>query len=133
MIGSETGGYIKVKLYRDGIPTIRFAHALVMEAFVGPRPDGMQTRHLNGNGCDNRLSNLAWGTHVENSADRTLHQTDNAGERSGRAKLTWADVRRIRAEHEPQVRGRGCRVLARKYGVDRSVITRIIKNEIWRE
>lgn len=32
-----------------------YVHALVLEAFVGPRPAGMHVRHLNGNSLDNRL------------------------------------------------------------------------------
>lgn len=46
-------------------------HKLVMLAFVGPRPDGMQTRHLNGNPADNRYpENLVYGTPEENMKDR---------------------------------------------------------------
>lgn len=51
------------KVYRANI------HVLVLEAFVGPRPEGMEVRHLNGNGFDNRLENLRWDTHKANMAD----------------------------------------------------------------
>lgn len=44
-------------------------HHLVMEAFVGPRPDGLETRHLNNNPEDNRLENLAYGTRSQNVLD----------------------------------------------------------------
>ena len=44
-------------------------HRMVLEAFVGPCPEGMQCRHLNDVKNDNRLNNLAWGTRKENSAD----------------------------------------------------------------
>lgn len=53
----------------------RRVHCLMLEAFVGPCPDGMQTRHLNGNGLDNRLVNLRWGTPSENSHDKVRHGT----------------------------------------------------------
>jgi len=45
-------------------------HRLVMLAFVGPLPEGLTTRHLNDDKCDNRLSNLAYGTYSENMLDR---------------------------------------------------------------
>lgn len=44
-------------------------HQLVLCAFVGPRPDGMGTRHLNDVKVDNRLENLCWGTPAENRED----------------------------------------------------------------
>lgn len=44
-------------------------HAVVMLVFVGPRPAGLEVRHLNSDRTDCRLSNLAYGTPAENSAD----------------------------------------------------------------
>lgn len=88
--------YNAVGIYNeDGIstPTI---HRLVMLAFCGPRPDGMETRHLNGNKRDNRLSNLSWGTRTENVHDRNIHGTHNKGERHGMSKLTKKQVIEIR-------------------------------------
>lgn len=54
----------------------RKIHQLVMLAFVGPLPGRMVTRHLNGDAFDNRLENLAYGTHAENSADMMRHGTN---------------------------------------------------------
>lgn len=51
----------------------RRVHQLVLEGFVGPRPDGLITRHLNGKPGDNRLENLAYGTMKENAADALAH------------------------------------------------------------
>lgn len=44
-------------------------HQLVMKAFVGEPPEGMEVRHLNGNPQDNRLENLRYGTRSENILD----------------------------------------------------------------
>lgn len=54
---------------KDGRKVQRPVHQLVLEAFVGPREPGQITRHLNDVKTDNRLENLAWGTHLENSED----------------------------------------------------------------
>lgn len=48
-------------------------HVLVCEAFLGPRPDGLVTRHLNGNPYDNRVDNLTYGTVSENARDCVEH------------------------------------------------------------
>ena len=66
-------GRYKVDLKGRGIRAPRFVHHLVLEAFVGSRPDGMEGCHNNGNPLDNRLCNLRWDTHVANEADKMLH------------------------------------------------------------
>jgi hypothetical protein len=48
-------------------------HRLVLEAFTGPCPDGMECRHLNGIRADCRLVNLTWGTRAENIEDKRKH------------------------------------------------------------
>jgi hypothetical protein len=44
-------------------------HSLVLEAFVCPRPPGMLGLHRDDVKWNNRVSNLYWGTHAENSRD----------------------------------------------------------------
>jgi hypothetical protein len=48
-------------------------HRIVLLAFAGDCPRGMQCRHLNGIRDDVRLANLAWGTHGQNMEDRDRH------------------------------------------------------------
>lgn len=72
---SGQGQYPAVGLHRDGEKVDRYVHHLVLLTFVGPRPEGMHTRHLNGDQTDNRLINLAYGTPVENAADKVGHGT----------------------------------------------------------
>jgi hypothetical protein len=59
----------------------RRVHHLVLEAFIGPRPEGMETRHIDRNPRNNVLSNLRWGTKLENAADKHRHGTMLRGER----------------------------------------------------
>lgn len=68
------GGYRRMTLYVPGQPRgMWFAHELVMLAFAGPKPDGQEVRHLNGDPQDNRLANLAYGTRQENADDKVRH------------------------------------------------------------
>lgn len=68
------GIYRQVNLHNSGQRT-HHVHRLVATAFLGSGPAGHEIRHLNGNPLDNSVENLAWGTHVENMADRKLHGT----------------------------------------------------------
>ena len=45
-------------------------HHAVLSAWVGPRPEGMECDHINGDSLDNRLCNLEWVTHEENMRRR---------------------------------------------------------------
>jgi len=58
-------GYPVVSIYyRPGQRRVRHVHALVAEAFIGQRPDGMEVAHKNGRPADCRLSNLVYATPV---------------------------------------------------------------------
>jgi len=58
------------------------------------------------------------GTRSENQQDRIEHGTDNNGEKSGTAKLTWNDVEFIRWVYG--------------FGVTRTVIWCVVNNKTWR-
>lgn len=64
----------------------RLVHQLVLEAFVGPRPDGFDSCHNNGNKADARLKNLRWDTRAGNFADKKLHGTSQTGARNGNSR-----------------------------------------------
>lgn len=55
--------------------TTATVHSIVAAAFIGPRQDGMETRHLNGDPSDNRPENLTYGTRSENAEDSKRHGT----------------------------------------------------------
>lgn len=68
-------GYLFVRLSRDGRSVSRSVHSLVLEAFTGLCPAGMECRHLNGDRQDDRAENLAWGTESQNTLDQVAHGT----------------------------------------------------------
>ena len=69
-------GYHIVHLYLNGHPKTVRIHQLVAAAFIGPRPTGMQVRHLDGNKSNNHISNLAYGTPSQNEQDKRSHGTN---------------------------------------------------------
>lgn len=73
--GISPEGYPRFRAYRNGVSELIQVHVAILETFVGPRPEGMVARHLNGKSCESRLDNLAWGTQKENSDDKFEHGT----------------------------------------------------------
>lgn len=77
-------------------------HRLVLEAFVGPEPGGMEGCHCDGDPANNRLENLRWDTPSGNTLDSVRHGTHPQARRTrckrnhllAGANLTTDDQRR---------------------------------------
>ena len=106
-----------------------YIHVLVLEAFVGPCPPGMECRHADGDPTNNRLSNLSWGTPAQNAEDRIRHGTSGRGEKHSQVKLTADDVREIvRLKTEEGIQPPA---IARRYGVHTMTIWGIFYGRSW--
>ena len=125
----DKAGYHIVTVRHDGHILNAKVHRLVLFAFVGPCPDGMQCRHLDGNNNNNHVSNLAWGTPRENQHDRFLHGTNEQGERCCNAKLTDADVLTIRAR---AASGEMQKDIAKDFHVRQAAISHIVRRRNWK-
>jgi len=123
-------GYAQVILSNDGRRRTCKVHQLVLQAFVGPCPDGMISRHLDGNRKNNHLRNLKWGTYSENMQDSLKHGTHISGWLSLR-KLKPQQVRQIRREY---ARGSiSTRALGEKWNVPKSTIHRLCSGQVYQE
>jgi hypothetical protein len=47
------GGYLDLQLYKNKKSHHKLVHVLVAEAFIGPKPIGLEVCHENGHGTDN--------------------------------------------------------------------------------
>src|SRR5262245_50618733 len=78
-------------------------HRLVLLAFVGPCPGGMECCHANDDRQDNRLSNLRWDTRGNNISDAIRNGRNcqgGPGSSNGQSVLTEADIPAIRFLHK---------------------------------
>jgi hypothetical protein len=121
-------GYLGARVGVNGVHKTYYVHRLVLEAFVGPCPLGMECCHENGDRKDNHSHNLRWDTPAANQADRIRHGTNHRGEKHYRAKLTAEKVREAR-----RLAGEGWTParLAEKFGVSDATVGNVVKRESW--
>ena len=123
------GKYPSVSLPKPGGGySSRRIHRLVLLAFEGPCPGGMEVAHLNGDASDNRLVNLAYVTHQENEDHKRTHGTHSAGEGNSQAKLQgWqvSEIRYLAGKSVPQGQ------IADLFGVSHKQISDILRGRTW--
>lgn len=122
-------GYAHVHLIKDGESCMRHVHRLVAEAFIGPCPEGLQTRHMDGNPENNNVENLRWGSAAENAKDKERHGTQLHGESQPNAKLDELKI----ADIVKMIRnGLTHSEVSLKSGICRSQISSIARGDAWR-
>lgn len=123
-------GYLRVLVREESGSKRGFlVHQLVLRAFVGPCPPGMQCCHIDGNSTNNAISNLRWDTPAANCADRDRHGTTARGEKNGFAKLTGEAVSAIRSRYAA---GETQESLGKEFGVKHAAISRIVNRKAWK-
>jgi hypothetical protein len=126
------GGYVQKKSghlqaclyrYRDGVREKwrNGIHILVLTAFRGPCPPGMEGCHRDSNPANNHIDNLYWGTPASNKLD-LLWREDS------QFKLSNEDVRAIWLR---LLAGERDYLIAKDYGVSNPVIGGIRKGDHW--
>lgn len=115
-------GYWQVKLCKDGKARCLYVHSLVLEAFVSPRPPGLETLHADDDRANPCLGNLSWGTRKENMATRNVQ-----GSRNGYAVLDETKVRKIKG----LIGTKSGVEIARLFGVNKATVYDIAKGRSW--
>lgn len=125
----HSAGYRSVALCKDGKPRTFLVHRLVCIAFLGPAPSAdHQVAHWDGDKTNNRATNLRWADQLENESDKIRHGRTPRGERQGGARLTTAEVLKIKSL---LAEGGSQSAIARSYGVSVSAIHEIRKGRSW--
>ena len=123
------GAYAMVNLYESSGKRRAYVHRLVLEAFVGPCPEGMECCHNDGNPKNNHLQNLRWDTRKGNIGDRFTHGTIKFGEGCPSSKLKPHHVRQIR--YLVGICGWKQNHTARLYGVTKGAVNHICLGNRW--
>lgn len=114
---SNYAGYYVVSL----VDRVQYrVHRLVLEAFVGACPEGMQGCHTDSDKSNNYLDNLRWDTPSGNARDRRSY----VGDRNPNARTTTRQRDQIK---ERRLAGEPLAVLADEYGVSLSRVSQIAR------
>lgn len=117
------------QIFKNG--KLELAHRVSYELFNGHIPEN-DTHHgtVVCHACDVRKcvnpAHLFLGTQRDNVMDAVKKGILQRGERNGRAKLTYQDIQRIRADNRLQ------RVIADEFGVSQQHISAIKRGVWWR-
>lgn len=126
----DEDGYLRVSLRRGNKSHGCFVAHLVLEAFVGPRPEGAMSLHFpDPTRTNNRPENLRWGTVKDNSDDKEAMGNTPKGETHGSAKLTTAKVLEMRRLYATGMRPLD---LSRMFGVTDATVSKITKRRTWK-
>lgn len=114
-------GYLTVTV-RTGVKrgVVRRVHVLVAEAFIGPKPIGMDVNHIDGDKANNRLENLEYVSRSENLkhswriGTSTYTPFRERGEHHVRAKVRDQDVIDIQSAFAA---GEDRKAIAARYGI----------------
>lgn len=120
-------GYHYLFLHCNGRKSTRNVHVLVAGAFIGPRPEGYDTDHVDGNKGNNRADNLRYVTKSENVRAR-MATGCGVGDRNPKAKLRAEWVNIIRRLHRE---GLSMAKIGRAFGVSDQAIFGVISGRCW--
>jgi hypothetical protein len=102
---------------------------VVLLAWAGPCPDGMEAGRLDGDVMNNDISNLRWEKAGTSAARVIRYWPVPHGEQSSRAKLTEENVHAIRRlMREGRLNGHEIGAL---FGVSNSAVSKIRSGESW--
>jgi hypothetical protein len=134
LLGSQDPqGYMRAVLSKPGEkPKYKRLHTLILEAFVGPRPNGMEGCHADDNKLNNTFPNLYWGTRSSNVQDCLVNgnhvsqskRTYLSGENHPRSVFT-NEQRKIIASRRNK--GEKLKSIAKDYNTSTTQIMRITK------
>jgi hypothetical protein len=130
--GNKGKGYPKVVLCKKGKLHYFNVPILVLIAFKGPRPPGMECCHKDDNPLNNHVDNLYWGTRDQNREDAIRNGKILFGDSHPRMKFTDENVFQITQRYKPgNIKGRrGNKFqLAKEFGTTGGVIYGMVRSK----
>lgn len=127
-------GYKKVCVKTENGIKNRLVHRLILEAWVGPCPEGCVTNHRNGVKSDNCLENLEYCTQSENMVHACGYGLSPKPPitRGSECRLSKLNEKKVLAIRSSTDRKPGyVRRLADEYGITPSTVSKILLRHTW--
>jgi len=123
-------GYMKVALCKNGKGHTFLVHTLVAMSWIGPKENGMQINHKDGNKTNNSIDNLEYVTHAENirhsweiglrdDFSKKLREKVS-GEKHYSSKISDEQFLQLLNDHKMGMRNKD---IAKKYGLHQSTVS----------
>lgn len=129
--GVNPQGYKRVELLLDGKRHAFLTHCLVALCFLGPRPEGFQVNHIDGDKGNAFIGNLEYVTPSENVRHAfRLGLRKATGVDNNFSKLSEKDVVEIRRLYSTGIYT--CADLAGRFNVSKSLISQVAGNRAWK-
>ncbi len=127
-LSASGNGYLFFVAHKDRKKKIIYVHTLVALIHHGPRPEGYQINHKDGDKSNNHPENLEYVTPSENRlhSHRVLRQ--NLGDSHHNAKLTASKVRWIRKN----IGVISQRVMAQELKVNPATVADVVARRTWK-
>lgn len=121
---TDKDGYQTVNVCGNGFKkkTMKI-HCLVLRAFVGLPPPGMESLHTDGIPSNNKLDNLSYGTGIGNWQDRRRHGRGVDGINNPNSKLTLTQIDELCSLAGTDTYA----AIGRKFGISGEHTSRLIK------
>jgi hypothetical protein len=98
-------GYLRAYLYLNKVSSVIRVHRLVLLTFVGPCPKGMESCHGDGIKSNNCLTNLRWGTPLDESLERLGQSGIDAAESGKRLREVMPQLDKYIIEGTSEMEG----------------------------
>lgn len=122
----DKDGYPQVVLQLNKSKKRFYLHILMLTIFGPPKPfDEAVCRHLDGSKDNFQISNLTWGSNVDNMADKLIHGTDSRGYKSPITKLTPDLVKEIKE----RLKTESAASIAKSLNLGKTTVLRIKHNK----
>lgn len=126
LLRPDKDGYLRTSLYLDKKQKHFYIHQLVLLAFVGPCPKGLECHHKDNDISNNTLDNLEYIPHLKNMRHR---YANNTYKNYNNKKLDEEKVKEIKLMLK---NGYKLKDIANKFNIGISTVVHIRYGDIWK-